>query len=192
MSTTSKPTPDKAKQNPPAPTAPPAAASPLSAPDGNDVTTPPGGPKADDTVSGTVTGQLGYNTKMVDALLDERAGYLATGRDERVTAVDKQLAAYGTTAAEAATERATRTQREASTDPASDEKDRQRAKMVDALLDEREGYSRMGQKERVAQVDESLESLGTTYTEAAQERAQRLKDRAAVPDAQRAGGHQTR
>jgi hypothetical protein len=169
-----------------------ASTTPMSPPEPGAVTTPPGGPKADDAVPGTVVAQLAYNTKMIDALLDERAGYAASGRTERVKAVDKQLAAYGTTAAKATRERATRTEREANAEPGSDEKDRQRNKMIDALLDEREGYVRMDNKDRIAQVDESLKALGTTPAKAAKERAERVRDRTAAPDAQRAGGQQTR
>lgn len=171
-------------------TTPTATTPPAAPPAAGDVTTPPGGPKASDAVPGTTVGQLGYDTKMIDALLDERAGYVAGGRDERVKAVDKQLAAYGTTFAKATKERATRTQREASTDAGSEEKDRQRAKMIAALLDEREAYMNRGMTDRVAQVDESLKTLGTTHAKAAKERAERLKDRDAAPNV--TSGQQTR
>jgi hypothetical protein len=50
-----------------------------------------------------------------------------------------------------------------------------RAKMIEALLDEREGYARLGdkKKDRLAAVDESLAALGTTYEEARQARQDR-------------------
>jgi len=180
---TTKPPADKPADNPTGadtPTSTPATASPAAPPAAGDVTTPPSGPKPDDAVPGTVAGQGGdRNTRMIDALLDERAGYVAAGRTERVKAVDKQLAAYGTTYQQAMKDRKTRAQHPEWSDPVAAEKSNQRTKMLDALLEEREGYERRGMTDRMKAVDEQFKAYDTTYTKAAKDRAARIERDAA-------------
>lgn len=181
--------PAKAANTPPP--ADPPADSPTPAADGTDVTTPPSGPKADDARPGTAAAVGGPNTKMIDALLDEREGYERAGNTERVKAVDKALASYGTTPAKAKRDREQRA-RDNAGGVAQRAANDANQKMIDALLDEREGYVRVDKSDRVAQVDEQLQALGTTHAQAAKEREARLQDRTATPDGQRAGGQQTR
>ncbi|MFM9595793.1 hypothetical protein ACKI1O_41220 [Streptomyces scabiei] len=104
--------------------------------------------------------------QMIPALLREREGYVKRGLDDRVRAVDEQLALYGydpeagfepTRAPTAAEQAATRREQDA---------ERERQQRVRALLEEREQLtdrqSRAVQapRDRVALVDEQLAHYG--------------------------------
>jgi hypothetical protein len=139
-----------------------------------------------------VVGVLGIDWKMIAALIEERDGYTAAGNTQRADAVDKSFAAYGTTYAKAKKALAERDKAAAAAFDLPPGQADHNQKMIDALMDEREGYQRIGKKERVAAVDESLKALGTTPAKAAKERAARQGDRSTPPAGTQRTGQQTR
>jgi hypothetical protein len=123
--------------------------------------------------------------KMIEALLDEREGYVRMGkkREDRVAAVDESLRQLGTSFDEANRNRQDRRDRIERGEPDPNQPDPNQ-KMIIALAEEREGYVDKQQPDRVAAVDESLRRLGSTPERAAELRAAHL-ERTSQPAAER-------
>jgi hypothetical protein len=131
--------------------------------------------------------------KMIDALMEEREGYTRLKDthvwerfEHRVTAVDESLKAFGTSYDEQVRYRKERADRQSRGEREPGTADPNR-KMIEALLDEREGYVQRRDEaernddeagvtdaqQRVEAVDESLQRLGTDHETAAAERSGR-------------------
>lgn len=128
--------------------------------------------------------------KMIEALLDEREGYVRVDKKDRVAAVDESLSALGTSYDEANQARQDRRGRVERGEPDPNQPDPNQ-KMIIALAEEREGYVSKGQDDRVAAVDESLRRLGTTPERAADLRSAHLQ-RTDQPRSAERGQQQTR
>jgi hypothetical protein len=138
--------------------------------------------------------------KMIDALVDERAGYeqrtrgdddVARRMRDRMKSVDESLSALGTSYDAVIQERQERRDRTERGERQPEDVDPNR-KMIDALVEEREGYVQANQPDRVAAVDESLRRLGVTPEQAAREREARQKDRGSQPAVARTQAQQER
>lgn len=107
----------------------------------------------------------------VQALLNERAGYVVQGKTDRVAAVDAELAHFGVSADNPPTTAAEdQAEAQAAADAAEEARaalELERSTYVQALREEREGLVRAGKTDRIKAVDEELAKVGATPAEAA-------------------------